>query len=153
VTYLVDTNVISALGPTRKDRPAAVVEWLDRASPEIYLSAVTSAEIREGVAKASREGATRKAEALREWWDAVEHLYADRILPFDLVAAGIAGPMADRARAAGQSPGFADIAIAATAQGHGLTILTGNVRHFRALYARILNPLDGPLPPLTSAAP
>ena len=86
MSYLLDTNVISAVAPTRSDRPRALVDWLDRASAELYLSVVTSAEIREGIAKAQREGAVRKAKALSDWWNAVEHLYAERILAFDLQA-------------------------------------------------------------------
>lgn len=153
MSYLLDTNVISAVAPTRSDRPRALVDWLDRASAELYLSVVTSAEIRDGVAKAQREGAVTKAKVLSEWWDAVEHLYTERILAFDLPAATIAGAMMDRARGAGQAAGFADVAIAATAEARGLTILTRNVRHFHAIYGRVLNPIDGPLPPLASAAP
>ena len=106
MSYLVDTNVISAVAPTRSERPRALVDWLDRASAELYLSVVTSVEIRDGIAKAEREGAARKAKALREWWNAVEHLYAERICAFDLTAATIAGAMMDRARAAGQAPGL-----------------------------------------------
>ena len=88
VNYLLDTSVISAVAPTRKDRPAALVEWLDLSSSRLYLSVVTAAEVSDGIAKAAREGAVRKAANLKEWWDAVEHLYRDRILPFDLRAPG-----------------------------------------------------------------
>jgi predicted nucleic acid-binding protein len=42
------------------------------------------------------------------------------------------GALSDRARGLGQSPGFADIIIAATAQHHGLTILSRNPKAFRA---------------------
>ena len=52
----------------------------------------------------------------------------------------------------GKAAGFADVAIAATAQARGLTILTRNVRHFQAIYARVLNPIDGPPPPLAYVA-
>ena len=61
--------------------------------------------------------------------------------------------MMDRARGLGKAAGFADVAIAATAQARGLTILTRNVRHFQAIYARVLNPIDGPPPPLAYVAP
>ena len=75
--------MISAVAPTRSDRPRALVDWLDRASAELYLSVVTSAEIRDEIAKAQREGAVRKAKALGDWWNALEHIYAERILAFD----------------------------------------------------------------------
>ena len=150
MSYLLDTDVISAVAPTKKERPAALVDWLDQASNGLYLSVVTAAEIRDGIAKATREGAAKKAATLSIWWNTVEHLYGDRILAFDLRAARIAGMMMDIARGAGHAPGFGDIAIAATAEAHGLTILSGNVKHFKPICGSILNPFDT-LPPLPKA--
>jgi predicted nucleic acid-binding protein len=152
LNYLLDTNVISAVAPTKKERPIALVDWLDQASDGLFLSVVTAAEIRDGVAKAAREGAVRKAANLSAWQDAVEHLYGDRILAFDLRAASIAGGMMDLARAAGGAPGFADVAIAATAQANGLTVLSGDIKHFKPICDSILNPFDA-LPPLPDGAP
>lgn len=80
---------------------------------------ITGADVASGGAKADREGATTKAQRLQDWWRAIEHLYADRILPFDLACAHEAGRILDVARA--YKPGFEDIAIAATAQIHGVT--------------------------------
>lgn len=152
MTYLLDTNVISAVAPTKQERPIELVEWLHQASDSLYLSVVTVAEIRDGIAKAAREGATRKAATLKAWWTAVEHFYGNRILDFDLRAAAIAGTMMDIARSAGQAPGFADVVIAATADAHGLTILTRNRKHFESLGGPILNPFDT-LPPLPGVMP
>ena len=56
--------------------------------------------------------------------------------------------MRDAARGAGHDPGFADVVIAATAAAHGLTVLTGNVKHFRPVADLLMNPFEG-LPPLT----
>ena len=142
MTYLVDTNVISALASTKPERPAPLIEWLDRRSDDLFLSVVTATEIRAGVAKAAREGATRKAANLHAWWDAVEHLYGDRILPFDLRAATIAGVLSGRAAAKGLHPGFADIAVAAIAEAHTLTVLTRNVQHFRPICDRVVDPFE-----------
>ena len=41
-------------------------------------------------------------------------------------------------------PGFADIAIAATAQRHGLIILSRNVRHFAPMDVGVVDPLHRP---------
>jgi toxin FitB len=142
LTFLVDTNVISALAPTNAERPAALIDWLDRRSDDLFLSVVTAAEVRAGIAKAVRLGARRKAENLASWWDAVEHLYGERILPFDLHAATIAGALSDRATAKGRAPGFADIAIAATAEARALVLLTRNTRHFERLCNRVVNPFE-----------
>ena len=150
MTYLLDTNVLSALAPNKTKAVTDLVDWLDAASARLYLSTVTAAEIHDGIAKAKRQGATRKAETLSAWWQAVEHLYGDRILPFDLASARLAGILADKARGAGHDPGFADIIIAATAEAHGLTILTRNIRHFVPIGVAALDPFQA-LPPFPTA--
>lgn len=137
--FLVDTNVISALAPSKRAGSSAeLVEWLDRISPQLFLSVVSAAEIKSGIAKAEREGAATKALRLREWWESIEHLYTEKLLPFDLTCAHAAGQILDDARA--HQPGFEDIAIAATAQVHGLTVLTRNRRHFEPLGVQVLDP-------------
>ncbi len=127
--YLVDTDVISADAPT-KHRLTGLLDWMDANSERLYLSAIAVAEIEDGIAKARREDAGRKASRLAQWLDGLLHLYSERVLPFDLAAARVAGQFTDLARSKGQSPGFADIAIAATAKAHGLIVLTRNLKHF-----------------------
>jgi predicted nucleic acid-binding protein len=139
--YLVDTNVISAAAPGVATRPQ-LVEWMDSHSSALFLSAVTIAEIADGIAKARREGATRKASGLSNWLRALLHLYGDRVLPFDAATAEIAGVLSDLARGRGHSPGFADIAIAATARRHGLTILSRNGRHFTPMDVAVVDPFE-----------
>jgi predicted nucleic acid-binding protein len=140
--YLVDTNVISAGAPAKALAAADLVEWMDRHSAELYLSTITIAEIEDGIAKAHREKARRKAAGLTEWLETLLHLYADRILAFDLPAARIAGRLSDLARSKGLAPGLADIMIAATARSRGLTVLTRNIRHFEPFALPALNPFD-----------
>jgi toxin FitB len=137
--YLVDTNVISVGAPSRAASPA-LVEWMDTHSTSLFMSAVTVAEIEDGIAKLRREGARRKSADLMAWLDTVLHLYGDRVLAFDAPTARIAGAISDRARGLGQSPGFADIIIATTAQHHGLTILSRNLRHFESLGVAVVDP-------------
>lgn len=146
--YLVDTIILSAGSPGAGTAAAGLVEWLDEASPHLFLSVITAAEILGGIALQKRKGATRKAEALQNWWHAVEQLYGSRFLPFDLAAANEAGAMLDLARSQGFHPGFPDIAIAATAAARGLTVLTRNVRDFAPLGISLLNPYETrpPLP-------
>jgi len=143
--YLVDTNVISQSGPTRA-APAGLISWMRAHSDSLYLSAVTAAEIQDGIAKAKREGAARKAAALAAWFETLLHLYSERILPLDVPTARIAGLLSDHARAAGHAPGFPDIVIAANARTHNLTILSRNLRHFLPLGLPVLDPFTN-LPP------
>jgi hypothetical protein len=72
----------------------------------------------------------------------VLHLYGERVLPFDSPTAEIAGALADLARSRGHSPDFADIAIAATARRHDLTILSRNERHFAPVDAVVVDPFQ-----------
>ena len=144
--YLVDTNVISAAAPTKAVTRSELIEWMDNHSADLFLSAVTIAEIADGIAKAKREGATRKASDLSAWLRAVLHLYADRVLPFDAATAEIAGALSDLARGRGHSPDFADVAIAATARHHGLAVLSRNERHFATMDVTVIDPFQK-LPP------
>lgn len=138
--YLLDTNIVSATSPlARAQGGPAVTTWLRQNSEVLFLSSISIAEIEAGIARAGRIGATAKASRLRNWLAAVEHLYADRILPFGVEEARHAGAIIDKARA--HKPGFEDIAIAATAAARGLTVLTANERHFEPFGIRFMNPL------------
>lgn len=140
--YLVDTNVLSAGAPTKAKPMPDLVGWMERNSERLYLSVITVAEVEDGIAKARREGAHHKAERLAEWLDTLLHLYSARILPLDVAAARLLGALSDQARAAGQAPGLADLAIAATAQLQGYTVLTRNLRHFRMLAVPAHDPFE-----------
>ena len=140
--YLVDTDVLSTGAPGRREHSPALVDWMDTRSDALFLSAITVAEIHHGIARLKRTGAAERAARLAEWLDLVLHLYGDRVIPFDIDAARVAGPLMDKARATGQSPGFADLAIAATAASRNLTVLTRNLRHFAPLDVRAANPFE-----------
>jgi predicted nucleic acid-binding protein len=116
---------------------------MDARAEDLFLSVVTLAEIEDGVAKLRREGAVKKAAGLAEWLQAVLHWYGERILPVDVAVARVAGGLLDTARGQGQSPGLADVLITATAQCHGLTVLTRNVRHFAVFGGLIRDPFLG----------
>jgi predicted nucleic acid-binding protein len=138
--YLVDTNVISASAPSVIASPAELVAWMEAQSPNLFLSVVTIAEVTEGIAKAKRKGARRKASDLSAWLQTLLHLYGERVLPLDTSTAEIAGTLADLARGRGHSPGFADVVIAATARRHDLTVLSRNERHFAPLDIAVVDP-------------
>lgn len=131
---------MSADAPTKRHVGVeAFAAWVRAHCDRIYLSAITIAEIEAGIARAVRIEATTKAENLRRWLAATGHFYAGRILPFCVEEARHAGLILDQAHA--HDPGFEDIAIAATAAAHGLTVLTANERHFEPLGVPLANPL------------
>ncbi|MEF0941104.1 type II toxin-antitoxin system VapC family toxin [Rhizobium sp. BR 362] len=144
--YLLDTNIISATSPLRAQDllSQAVRAWIAAHAQQFYLSTVTVAEIETGIAKAHRTGASKKAELLGEWLELTLHLYGDRILPLDTATARIAGRLFDQAVGRGGDPGFEDAAIAATALRYDYTVLTRNLRHFRLMDARSLDPFANP---------
>jgi predicted nucleic acid-binding protein len=145
--YLVDTSIVSVGSPAWQAAPTALVAWMEANTAGLHLSAVTVAEIEDGIAKLRRERAGRKAARLSAWLEAVLHLYGERVLAFGLREARIAGALSDGARARGWSPGIADIVIAATASAHGLILLTRNRRHFEPLGVKTINPFAGLPPP------
>jgi toxin FitB len=138
--YLVDTDVVSTGAPAKARPSTALVTWMDDHSADLYMSAVSIAELEAGIAKLRRQRARRKAADLAAWLDTLLHLYDERVLPFDVRAARIAGALSDRARSKGHTPGFADVAIAATAKLRGLTVLTHNARHFEPLGVPVIDP-------------
>jgi toxin FitB len=138
--WLIDTNVLSAFGPDKPAPGFEVTFWLRERADALFLSSITAAEVEAGIAKLRRTGGTRRAEGLRSWLDQILEQYAERLLPFDLPAAQIAGQFIDSAQAQGRYPGFADIAIAAIAKSRQLVLLTVNLRHFEPLAIETLNP-------------
>ena len=142
VVYLVDTNILSIGAPDSREAPAGWIPWMEAHSEALFLSTITLAEVCDGIAKVKRTGAAGRATRLSDWLDLVVHLYGDRVLPFDVAAARIAGRMLDQARASGRAPGFADVGIAATAESRELTVLTRNARDFAPLGVRVVHPFE-----------
>lgn len=140
--WLIDTNVLSAFGPGKPAPGSGVAFWLRERADALFLSTITAAEIEAGIAKLRRTGGARRAEALRGWLDRIIEQYAERLLPFDLAAARVAGQFIDAAQAQGRYPGFADVSIAAIAQSRHLVLLTVNLRHFEPLGIATVNPFS-----------
>lgn len=142
--YLADINVDSH-GAPRRDSPAqndALSAWLASNAHRVWISAVTVAELAFGAADLRRRRATRRAEQLEAWIDALLDRYRHHLLPIDAATARLAGMLLARAVAAGRDPGMEDAMIAATAQRSGLTLLTRNIADFTAMGIVASNPFD-----------
>lgn len=144
--YLLDTSVLSELAPGRPTPLKPVSDWLRDRAEALYFSAVTIAEIEQGIHKLRRTGGVERAERLSQWLETLLASGADRLLPLDGAVALRAGALSDRAFAMGRHPGFADVAIAATALTHDLVLLTRNTKHFAALDTPHADPFAN-LPP------
>jgi len=136
---LLDTNVISeSLRPS----PAACVSvWLDRQPLEtLYLSAMTVAELRAGVALLP-DGKRRMAlHAHIE--NQVLPMFAGRVLAFDMACTRAYAELLARVRKAGCAIGTADACIAAVALTNGLVLATRDVTPFRAGGLMVINPWE-----------
>jgi predicted nucleic acid-binding protein len=138
--YLLDTSVLSALGPGKPDQGAVLTSWLLVTLPRLYVSAITIFEIVQGIEKLRRARAVERADAMAEWLEGSLSQFADRVLPVDTEVARGAGRLADWAIGHGINPGAPDILIAATAVIHDLTLLTYNLKHFAPLQIGAIDP-------------
>ena len=135
--YLLDTNVLSELRKTRSGKADPnVTAWAKTVSiSDLYLSVITLEEIEIGVLRAERRD-PRQGAILRTWLtDHVLPVFAQRILPVDLAVA--------RRSASLHVPDprpIRDALLAATAQTHGLTVATRNVRDFEPMGVGVFNP-------------
>jgi predicted nucleic acid-binding protein len=134
---LVDTNVISE--PLRKVPDARVIEWIDAQPLEtLYLSAITVAELRYGVASLP---AGKRRHRLHESLETrVLPLFAGRVLAFDLLASQAYADLMTSARAVGLSIGAVDGYIASTAAANRMTVATRDTAAFEAGGVPVINP-------------
>lgn len=140
--YLLDTNVISMLSPSRPAAPDGFIRWLEEADAQdmIFLSVVTVHEIEKGIGLLERKGAAARGTALRLWLSGLVSTYDDRILPIDAAVSGMSGRLEAIAVAAGHGPGMADALIAGTAKAHDLIVVTRNLKHFEPFDVGLLAP-------------
>lgn len=134
---LLDTNVISE--PLRREPHPRVIDWLDAQPMEtLFLSSITVAELRAGVA---RLPAGKRRAALKH---SLEHrvlpLFAGRVLPFDLAGTEPYAALTTKAQARGLTLGTADALIAAIALAHGLAVATRDTRPFSAAGVPVIQP-------------
>lgn len=137
---LVDTNVISE--PLRRAPEARVVEWIDDQPLEtLYLSAITVAELRFGVALLP---AGKRRKILHDSLETrVLPLFSGRVLAFDLAATQAYAGLMAKARAAGVAVGAADGYIAAIAAANGMRVATRDTAPFAAAGVAVIDPWAG----------
>ncbi len=137
---LLDTNVVSE--PLRGTPDARVVAWID-AQPldTLFLSAITVAELRAGVALLP--AGKRRAGLQTSLETQVLALFAGRVLPLDLSCTQAYAELMAKARAAGLAIASADGYIAAIAAANGLVVATRDTAPFEAAGAAVINPWLG----------
>lgn len=134
---LLDTNVVTE--PMRPMPDTGVVGWIDAQAIEtLYLSAMTVAELRFGVAVLP--DGKRKDQLRTRLEGEVLPLFSDRILAFDLAASEAFVRLMAVAQAKGKAIGKADGYIAATAMAQGLAVATRDAAPFHAAGVTVINP-------------
>jgi len=136
--YLLDTAIIS--DATRVEPSAGLVRWLGRqADTDLFISALTVAEIRRGILE---KAAGRKRRELEAWFagrEGPQALFRGRVLAFDERAALEWARLMAEGRGAGRPRSALDMVIASTAVANGCTVVSFNDRHFRDV-VEFINP-------------
>lgn len=134
---LLDTNVISE--PLRREPEPGVIEWIDAQALEtLYLSAITVADLRSGIALLP---AGKRRTSLQESLERrVLPLFSGRVLPFDLPCTQTYSEIIAKTQKVGLAIATADGFIAATAVANGFAIATRDTSHFEAAEVAVINP-------------
>lgn len=134
---IIDTNIISDLW--RVEPNSNVLTWMDAQAIEtLYLSAITVAELRYGLATMP-EGKRRTIYQERLEQEVLP-TFAGRVLAFDLDTSKAYAKLMARAKAEGKAIARADGYIAATAATHGLIVATRDTSPFEASGLEVINP-------------
>ena len=128
---LLDTNVLSEL--MRPAPSVAVENWIGRQPvASIFISAITEAELRYGVA--------RQVQLLAKIEAMLAEDFAGRILPFDSPAASAYADIAVTRRRLGRPMSQADAQIAAIASSRGASLATRNMDDFLDCVIDVVDP-------------
>ena len=132
--FLLDTNIVSE---SRKPKPhGGVMAWLAaQESASLYISAMTISELQRGIELTRAQDETRAGE-IEAWLEQV--IVSGQVLPLDAaVCREWARLMHGRSNTLAE-----DAFIAATANVHRLTVATRNVRDYKALGVKSVNPFE-----------
>jgi predicted nucleic acid-binding protein len=136
---VLDTNVIFELWKAAPD--PNVLAWVNAQMVEtLYLSAITVAELRFGLA-AMPPGKRRTIFQDRLEGEVLP-AFTGRVLPFDLEASKAYADLMAQAKAVGRAIGTADGYIAGTAAACGFMVATRDTSPFEAAGVAIINPWE-----------
>ena len=136
--YLLDTNIIS--NATKLDPSKALLRWMaEQADNDLFISALTIAEIQRGLLEKPKG---KKRGLLEAWFNGPEGpqaLFPGRVLPFDAKAGLIWARLMADGTAKGRPRSALDMIIAAIAESNDCVVATDNEKDFSGL--RFINPL------------
>jgi len=132
---VVDTNVVSEL--MKESASPRVMSWWDAHAADLYITAVTQAEILLGIDLLSKG---KRRAGLEHASEQTFQEFDGRILPFDHAAAREFARIAAVRRKLGRPISYADAQIAAIARSCGSAVATRNTGDFAHCGIRLLNP-------------
>jgi len=134
---ILDTNLISE--PLHQAPDPRVTAWIDEQPLEtLYLSAISAAELRAGVALLPAGKRRRSLEKSLE--HKILPLFTRRILSFDLACSPAYAKLLAKARKAGQAVATADAFIAAIAITYNYAVATRDTQTFKAAGVQVIDP-------------
>ena len=136
--YLLDTNIISNV-TEQSPSPALLVWMAEQNDIDLFISALTVAEIRRGFLEKPE---AKKRTLLEAWFGGSEGpqaLFAGRVLPFDEKAALVWARLMADGTAKGRPRSALDMIIAAIAEANDCVVATDNKKDFMGL--KFVNPL------------
>jgi len=136
---LLDTNVIWE--PQRRKPHAGVLDWIDAQALEtLYLSVVTVAELRAGIALLP---AGKRRDSLHDNLEKrLLPMFANRVLSFDMACTKAYAELLAKSRAAGLAIETADAFIAAVALANGFAVASRDTGPFEAAGVTVINPWE-----------
>jgi len=137
MSFLLDTNVVSEW--VKPSPNAGLINWLAEVDEDsTFLSAVTIAELRYGIHRLSLG---KRRHRLEEWLSNNLLLrFEQRVLPIDAAVADACGRVMAHRQNLGRPIGTMDAFIAATAEVHGLTLVTRDTADFTHVLHSLVNP-------------
>jgi toxin FitB len=136
MSFLIDTDILSLL--ERKRVPAKLLHWLEENDAEIFISAVSFAELQFGVEQAPSSHqlalALWLAEMRGKFISATEEVSEPVLVRWKELIADL--------KRKNRTLTCEDSLIAATALYHGHTVVTQNRRHFEPAGVEVFNPLE-----------
>jgi predicted nucleic acid-binding protein len=137
MSFLLDTNLVSEWVRSRPN--PGVVSWLAETDEDhVFISVITLAELRYGIEHMT---AGRRRNRLDAWLkDELPLRFEGRVLPIDGSIADTWGKVVARRQAVGRPIGSIDAIIAATAEVHGLTLVTRNAADFEFSVQTMISP-------------
>lgn len=138
MSYLLDTCLVSEF--TKKKPDPGVVEWLAlHEETEMRLSAVTVGELEKGLVRLKDSGRRKRLRAFIEV-EIIERFRGRILVPDEQVWRRWGALCGASERSGGGPLPVIDALLAATAQIHGLTVVTRNEAGFARCEVPVLNP-------------